>query len=97
MDSISISRGNTESAVSEMVRKIETEIIGESEKSKEKILAAIERSSGEFIDALKEGAEREAGMIRETGELLIAVVKYIESAAGAFADVDQAYSASKIQ
>lgn len=97
MDSISICYINTEFRISRIISKIETEIIGESERSKEKILAAIERSSGEFIDSLKEEAERESGMIRETGELLIAVVKYIESAAMAFADVDQAYSASKIQ
>ena len=97
MDSISISRGSTESAVSEIISKIETEIIAESEKSKEKILAAIERSSGEFIDSMKEEMEREAGIIRETGELLAAVAKYVQSAAQTFADVDQAYSVSKIQ
>lgn len=97
MDSISISRGNTESAVSEIVSKIETEIIEAAGKSKGKIIDVIERSSGEFIDSLKEEMEREEKIVREAGELLIAVAEYIQLAAAAFSDVDQTYSTSKVQ
>lgn len=97
MDSISISRSNTETAVSEIVSKIETEIIGAARTSRDKILGAAERSSGEFMDSLKEEVVREVSLIEEVGNLLIAVAKYVQSAAAAFADVDQTYSASKIQ
>lgn len=97
MDSISISRNNTESAVSEIVGKIRTEVIKAAEDSEKTIINAIERSSGEFIDSLKEQIVREGDTVREAGELLIAVAEYVRSAAAAFADVDRTYSTSKIQ
>lgn len=97
MDSISISRSNTESKVSEITGKIRTEIIQEAKTSKKTIIDVIERSSGEFIDSLAEEMEREERIIREAGELLIAVAEYIQSAAAAFADVDQKYSTSKVK
>lgn len=96
MDNIGISRSNTESAVSEIISKIEIELIEEAEKSKNKILASIEKSSGEFIDSLKVNVEREVEIINEMGELLIAIAKYIQSAAVAFEEVDQAYKISKV-
>lgn len=97
MDSISISRSNTESKVSEITGKIRTEIIEAAKASKKTIIDVIERSSGEFIDSLAEEMEREEKIIREAGELLIAVAEYIHSAATAFADVDQKYSTSKVK
>lgn len=97
MDSISISRSNTESMVSNFISQIETEVMEAAEESRKTIIDAIDRSSGEFIDSLKEEVEREVELISEVGELLIAVTKYVQSAATAFADVDQIYSTSKVQ
>ena len=95
MDSVSINMSSTKSAVSEIENIINSEVIGEAKKSTKRIINSIEESSGEFIDSLKEEVKREEELIGGIGNLLIAVAKYVQSAAETFADVDQIYSITK--
>ncbi len=95
-NNISINSGNTENAVSEIVNRIQTEIIDAGKKSGDIILNAMENSAGEFIDSLKEEVAQEVEAINLAGDLLIAMADYIRSASAALADVDKAYNNSKV-
>lgn len=96
MSDISINSGSIENTVSELVSKIQTEIIDAGTSSGNTIISAIENSSGDFIDSLKEEVSSEVDIINSVGELLIAMVNYIQSAAGAFTHVDTTYGVTKI-
>lgn len=97
MDSISISRSNTESTVSGLISRIQTYIIDESEIDEKTIINTVELSAGDFIDALKEEVKQEVKMMNSVWELLIAVAEYIQSAAAAFSEVDDRYNTSKVE
>lgn len=96
MSDISINSSNTERAVSELVNKIQTEIIDASVTSGNAIISAMEQSAGDFIDSLKEEVTQETAIINSAGDLLIAMVNYIQSASAAFANVDTTYNSSKV-
>lgn len=96
MSNISISSSNTEQMVSELINKIQTEIIDASAASENMIISAVEHSAGDFIDSLKEEVAQEAAVMNLAGELLIAMAKYIQSASAAFASVDTTYNTSKV-
>lgn len=96
MSDISINSSNTERAVSELVNKIQTEIIAASVTSGNAIISAMEQSAGDFIDSLKEEVTQETAIINSVGDLLIAMVNYIQSASAAFANVDTTYNSSKV-
>lgn len=96
MNDVSINNGNTERAVSEIISKVQTGIIEAGRASESVILSAVERSAGDFIDALKKEVVRETAVLNSVGELLIAVANYVQSAANAFANVDTTYNASKV-
>lgn len=96
MGDISISGSNTEQIAAELINRIQTEIIDAGAASEHRIVSAVEHSAGDFIEALKEEAAQEAAVMRQAGELLIAMTEYILSAANAFADVDEAYHTSKV-
>ena len=96
MDSISISRSNTESAVSELINKIQTEVIDAGTMSGNRVINAIENSAGDFINSLKDEVAQETVIINKVGDLLIAMANYIQSAATAFANVDDTYNNSKV-
>ena len=70
-NNISINSGNTENAVSEIVNRIQTEIIDAGKKSGDIILNAMENSAGEFIDSLKEEVAQEVEAINLAGDLLL--------------------------
>lgn len=97
MDSISISRSNTESAVTGLVSRIQTHIIDGSKTAGDMIINEAELSAGDFIDALKEEVEQEVKMMKTVGELLISIANYIQSAATAFSEVDDRYNISKVE
>ena len=97
MDSISISRSNTENEVSKLAGMVQTEIIDAGAESGNQIINVIDNSTGDFVDSLKEEIEQEVKLIHELGELLIAMTNYIQSAAAAFEDVDHTYNTSKLQ
>lgn len=97
MDSISISRSGTESAVSGLISRIQTHIINKSKTAGDTIINAAELSSGDFIDALKEEVGQEVMIMNSVGELLIEMANYIQSAADAFSEVDDTYNTSKIK
>lgn len=96
MSDISINSSNTERAVSELVNKIQTEIIDASVTSGNAIISAMEQSAGDFIDSLKEEVTQETAIINSAGDLLIAMANYIQSASAAFANVDTTYNSSKV-
>lgn len=96
MGDISINSGVIDAKVSELVNRIQTEIIDASKESEKRIISVIEDSSGAFIDSLREDVSREAAIMNSTGELLIAVANYINSAADAFTNIDTSYNTSKI-
>lgn len=96
MSDISISSSNTESAVSELITKIQTDIIDAAKTSGDNIANAVVNSAGDFIDSLKIEVAQEAEVMNTVGELLIAMAKYIQSAADTFASVDTTYNTSKI-
>lgn len=96
MSNISISKSNTERAVSELVQKIQTEIIDAGKISGNTIIGAAMYSAGDFIDALKEEVAKETAVIESVGELLIAMADYILAASNTFASVDTAYDTSKV-
>lgn len=96
MSDISINSSNTERAVSELVNKIQTEIIDASVTSGNAIISAMEQSAGDFIDSLKEEVTQETAIINSVGDLLIAMANYIQSASAAFANVDTTYNSSKV-
>lgn len=96
MSNISISSSNTEQLVSELINKIQTEIIDASAASENRIISAVEHSAGDFIDSLKEEVAQEATVMNLAGELLIAMAEYIQSASAAFASVDTTYNTSKV-
>lgn len=96
MSDISISSSNTERAVSELISKIQTEIIDAGATKGNTIIGAIENSAGDFIDSLKEEVAQEAAVINTVGDLLIAMANYIQSASTAFANVDTTYNSSKV-
>lgn len=97
MDSISISKSNTEEVTSRIIKDINTYIIEASQKAGEDIKRAVMDSSGDFIDSLVGEVDEEVKMMNAVGELLIEVAKYIQSAATAFADVDSGYNVSKVE
>lgn len=96
MSDIIINMSNTETAVSELITIIQTEIIDAAQTSKDNIVNAVVNSAGEFIDTLISDVETEAEIMKEVGELLIAMANYIRSAANTFASVDTTYNTSKI-
>lgn len=96
MSDISISSSNTESAVSELITKIQTDIIDAAKTSGDNIANAVVNSAGDFIDSLKMEVAQEAEVMNTVGELLIAMANYIQSAADTFASVDTTYNTSKI-
>ncbi|MBD5495761.1 MAG: hypothetical protein HDR12_15710 [Lachnospiraceae bacterium] len=96
MSDISISSSNTESAVSELITKIQTDIIDAAKTSGDNIANAVVNSAGDFIDSLKIEVAQEAEVMNTVGELLMAMANYIQSAADTFASVDTTYNTSKI-
>ncbi|MCM1263047.1 MAG: hypothetical protein NC313_10040 [Butyrivibrio sp.] len=96
MSDISISSSSTETAVSELITAIQTDIIDAAQTSKDNIMNAVVDSSGDFIDSLISEVEKETEIVNAAGELLIAMANYIQSAADAFATVDTTYNTSKI-
>ena len=96
MSDISISSSNTESAVSELITKIKTDIIDAAKTSGDNIANAVVNSAGDFIDSLKIEVAQEAEVMNTVGELLMAMANYIQSAADTFASVDTTYNTSKI-
>lgn len=96
MSNVKINHENVENTVSALKNTIQSEIIDASTASGNNILNAIENSSGEFIEAFKEEINRETEVIKEVGELLIAIVDYVQSAANAFEAVDDKYNDSKL-
>lgn len=96
MSDISISSSNTESAVSELITKIQTDIIDAAQTSGDNIANAVVNSAGDFIDSLKIEVAQEAEVMNTVGELLMAMANYIQSAADTFASVDATYNTSKI-
>lgn len=96
MSDISINSSNIESVVSELINKIQTEIIDASATSGNAITSAVEHSAGDFIDSLKEEVEQETAIMNLVGDLLIAMANYIQSASTAFTNVDTTYGSSKV-
>lgn len=96
MSDISISSSNTESAVSELITKIQTDIIDAAKTSGDNIANAVANSAGDFIDSLKSEVTQEEEVMNTVGELLMAMANYIQSAADTFASVDTTYNTSKI-
>lgn len=97
MDSISISKSNTEEEVSRIIKDVKTHIIEAGQRSGDEIIRTVQFSSGDFIKSLIEEVEEEVMMMNTIGELLIATAEYIQSAADAFADVDNTYNISKVE
>ena len=95
MNDISISKSNTDRAVSELIQKIQTEIIEAGKAAGNTIIGAIDQSAGDFIDSLKEEVTQEMAIMDSVGELLIAMANYIQSAATAFENVDILYNTHK--
>lgn len=93
MANISIQYGAVAQNLDSLIATIQDEIIDASAKSSELIIAAAENSSGDFIEALKEEVNQEAAVIKETGELLIAMAQYVQSATNSFAGVNRNYNA----
>lgn len=96
MSDISINSSNTEREVSEIISKIQTEIIEGSQASGNVIIGAVGHSAGDFIESLKNEVAQETAIMSSVGELLVAMANYIQSASTAFANVDTTYSSSKI-
>lgn len=96
MSDISINIGSVQSSVTEIVNKIQTDIIDASATSQTTIINAIENSSGDFIESLKEEVKEEVAVINLVGELLISMANYIQSAANEFNIVDSIYNSSII-
>lgn len=94
MRNINIISGNVDNMVSEIVKKVQTEIIDASAASRDTLIGIIENSSGDFIDSFKTEITEEVGTINAIGELLIEVAEYVQSAAHAFANVDAAFNIS---
>lgn len=95
MSDISISSSNTEQVVSELINKIQTEIIDAGSTSGSAITNAIEHSCGDLIDSLREEVAQETAIMNSVGDLLIAMADYIRSASTDFENVDTKYSSSK--
>lgn len=95
MSDISISSSNTEQVVSELINKIQTEIIDACSTSGSAITNAIEHSCGDLIDSLREEVAQETAIMNSVGDLLIAMADYIRSALTDFENVDTKYSSSK--
>ena len=92
MSDISINSSNTESAVAEIINKVQTEIIEAGRTSGNMIINAVEHSAGDFVESLKNEVAQETAVINSGGELLIEMANYIQSAANAFANVDMTYN-----
>lgn len=96
MSDISINSSNTEREVSEIISKIQTEIIEGSQASVNVIISAVGHSTGDFIDSLKSEVAQENAIMSSVGELLVAMANYIQSASNAFSNVDTTYNTSKV-
>lgn len=96
MNDISVNSGNIKTKVSELVSKIQTEIIDAGTKSETAVINVIENSSGDFVDSLKEEVSRETAVICAVGKLLIEMANFIQAAANEFAEVDTTYNQSKV-
>ncbi len=97
MCDISISGSNTESMISGLISRIQTNIIDKSKASGDAIINAVENSAGDFIESLKKEVEQEVVMMESVGKLLIAMANYIQAASAAFADVDTTYNNAKVR
>lgn len=95
MSDISINSSNTEHAVTELVNKIQTKIIGAGQTAETKIINTIGYSAGDLIESFKNEVIRETEIMNSVGELLIAMANYIQSASNAFANVDITYNTSR--
>ena len=96
MCDISISNSSTESMITGLIDRIQTNIIDRSKMSGDAILNAVENSAGDFIESLKAEVEQEVAMMNAVGELLISMANYVQAASVAFADVDTIYNKSKV-
>ncbi len=93
---INIQKSELDNQADHLIRQIQTDIIEYAQQSKEKIENAIENSSGDFMDALKETLSKETKVMEETGEFLIAVIEYVKSAAAGFEELDQQNQQNKV-
>lgn len=96
MVNVSINSSSTERAVTELVSRIQTEIIEAGQVAGNRIVSAAEHSAGDFIDSLKTEVTRETEIVNSVGELLIAMANYIQSASNAFMVVDKIYDRQKL-
>lgn len=97
MVNVSINRSSTERAVTELVSRIQTEVIEAGQVAGNRIVSAAEHSAGDFIDSLKTEVTRETEIVNSVGELLIAMANYIQSASNAFMMVDKIYDRQKLE
>lgn len=97
MDSISISKSNTESRVLDVISRIQTYVIDGSKAAGQEVINAAGFSNGDFINALRAEVGQEVIMLNSVGELLISVANYVQSAVNAFSEVDDRYNTSKVE
>ncbi len=96
MADIGIKPEEVGSILTDIISRVESEIIEASVDTKNIIIDAIDNSAGDFVTSLTENITKEADTICDIGELLIAIANYIQSATDEFAAVDQSHHTSKV-
>lgn len=97
MGRISVVSINVDNIVSEIVKRVQTDIIDASAASRDNMVGIIENSAGDFIESFKTEMAGEVEVISAVGELLMEMANYVQSAAHAFTNVDTVYSNSEAE
>lgn len=97
MDSVSINIANLEEEISSLRIIINQEIKYISLVRKNEIFNALENSSGDFVDAIKEQVAAESAILISIGDLLLEMIDFVQSAANALMNVDTRYSNPKVE
>lgn len=97
MDSVSINIENLEAEASTIRSDIKFRIHDFSLRIKNDIFNALENSSGDFVDAIKEQVAAESATLIYIGDFLLEIMDYVQSAANALMEVDMQHSTSKVE
>lgn len=96
MADIGIKPEEVGSILTDIISRVESEIIESSADTKNIIIDTIDNSAGDFVNSLAENITKETDTICDIGELLIAIANYIQSATDEFVAVDQSHNTSKV-
>lgn len=96
MGNISIDHDNVAQMAAALASRARVEVLSTGKVACAKMLGILEVSSGEFADSLRAEIEKEQAVIQKTGNLLIALADYIQTASRDFEAADQRHQYARV-